>query len=1285
MDNTVSLSDILDETEAPVVPETTTTSMSEILSEAPVEAPTDGGTVSLSEITGGEPAPDAPPLAVPPEYSISMADIQQSEIPNRPLVPQGPEDNFVDLYKIFEKDYGNKGITKEQIITDDRLMEVVYSSLEARYKGGLVNEALRVPGALAGADTGGLSGRDYRNMDKEKVFEIYQNYQRSFAGAQTVTTANEIVYGMNTDDKTQAKLGAGYALFDQMGNIFTGEGSWAEMADGIWDYTKAGVWDPSTLVSFGIGKALSAPATRLASASARLLMTKSYQAMLKKGMTDTLAKKALGLAAKSAAVAAPDAVIQMGADVAYQLQLIDSGAQKEYSGAQTGLASAGALVGPLLLVGTGAMKELRKGALKDTWAGYQEIDQIALALGGDAAKVAADARVSTKSLFNTVDDSFGLIKGDRRDFLGWNEAKAKAGKYIATKKEQLKDQEVVNAFNQYFWLGAADGSTKGYYQALKEAGFVVHGSMLRKYIAKEGATVAVPGVKTIGKVTSVVDDIAQITYKGADGKELTTAFDATTLSVIKPANKNDFEVINTISGVFGQAIKFLPDAKVKKIINAFEADTGRKLGITKTAKGLSNHFIKGSSLAGETLWLPSQLSRLEKAGKVSTADAIRALGGAEKQVDPKLFQYTLSTYKRLLTSHLATTGANIKGFTQLVGINTLADTFTAAVNISQSGVYKLLGNVEKAGVYSNRAYGSLLGAARRGISIFSPELESEYAKMIFNLRPDVAEKLFRDIGGDAGSRNALERFNLDPKNKVLGGVEATTKGLQTITGTRLQDELTKTWAFGNSLNQAIMREYGVPPEVFYKRADAAMEMATDRFQNNVLDKAVYRTLRETASLSWSTLPAQGGMRSAAKTIETWTSKTPLGFIVPFGTFLNTTIATMGDLTGVNALRMGVRRATGKELDFATQEGAEAIGKMAAGWTIIAMGIYGTHGGKDRVKEGLAYNMDKQDDGSIQDAKFDWPMSTMRLLSQIAAHGMGQSNDPMDFKLSEVPQELLKELAMQTGGQAIRDMDDLGKTIISSATALSDGDAGPFLDMLTAVPARIVQGATRPLDPINQVVGLLTDANMNPDLRQGPKNYNTMLKYVNNIFPKTSGVNELPSRLSATSSRSGQPDFGKQLLGTRAVTDPTNIQSMLNAAGRPDWSAIRFDGPAVIKNTMDGITTSILETTSKRYMKNNPDYYSMSQKDKEKILDKLIAEVKTTVTEVMKQGVPRSLEMVRVLASKDKNKVKEIMDFLQIEGSLEDVLDQDDSYDVLKNISMYLDNYDQIFSSGIKFR
>ena len=109
-----------------------------------------------------------------------------------------------------------------------------------------------------------------------------------------------------------------------------------------------------------------------------------------------------------------------------------------------------------------------------------------------------------------------------------------------------------------------------------------------------------------------------------------------------------------------------------------------------------------------------------------------------------------------------------------------------------------------------------------------------------------------------------------------------------------------------------------------------------------------------------------------------------GYVVPFGSFLNTTIATMADLTGINAARFFTYKITGKQLDFATQEGAEAFGKMAEGWSAIAIGIPQA---REKISEGLSWNQDRNEDGSINDRTFEWPNSTIRVMQQIFAHGL----------------------------------------------------------------------------------------------------------------------------------------------------------------------------------------------------------------------------------------------------------------------------------------------------------
>ena len=1206
------------------------------------------GNVSVSEILGSGKSPNVSVSDIlGGSKNLSVSELTKAPI--TPIVPQGVEnDSYVDLDNIF-KEYGRK-LTKEDIIKDDRLMEVIRSNLEARFTpGGVLTKARRGVTALSGGAVGGLSSQDYREMSNEDVFETWQNYQRSFAGGQTVTTANEIAYGMGADDNVKSKLGAGYMLFDQMDNAFTGEGSWSEMGDAIWDYGKSAVYDPSTVLSLGLGKLIGWGGTKVSSAATRALMTKAYQNQVKKGVAKKTALGNIGAAtAKALPYATADAIIGAGVDVAYQMQLIDVGVQEEYSAAQTALSAAGAMVViPGLAASGAAIKELRKSPLAPQFLAYKEFDQNVFKVGLKKAKELLSERVRKDVLIDTVDETFGLIKGDTRKLLSWPEFRAKAKERVEVRGEKYTDDEVMNGFFQYFWLGDPDGKFKGYYQALKEAGFVVHPSMLEEVNPKTG--------RAIG-----------------------------------------------ISGVFGQTIKYLGDSKVKQIVKKFETDTGYKLRFTDedgnvvqgdkvTAVSLGSHFARQASLAGESLWLPSHLSRLEKAG-LDVKDAIAMAGGkGNPKDDPKRLQYVMSVYKRLLTSHLSTTGANLKGFTQLVSLNTASDFFIGAVNIGQSGIAKLTGNAADAEKFYNRAYGSLLGAVRRGADVFSPDIPIEHAEKILELFPDKAATLFRDVAGDGGLRDALEDFNLD-KIKFEGvlegldeverltwrSVDSATKGIQTITGVRLQDELTKFWAFGTNVNQAIMREYGELPEAFFARPDAALEMASDRFQTNVLDKAVFRTMRETASVNWSTLPGREGLLSArtwAQGVEMFTNRSPFGFVVPFGSFLNTTVATMADMTGINAMRFAVRRVTGKELDYTTREGAEALGKMAAGWTAITIGVYANGGAKDRIENNLAYNQDQQPDGSIQDRRYDWPASTMRLLSQIVAHGMGDSNDIKDFKFKEVPTDLVKELATQVGAQSVRDLDEVGQTIVYASEQLAEGNAQPLLEMMQGAGSRIAQGFTRSLDPVNQVYGMVTDANMNPDRRQGAEFQNQMLRYIDNIIGTSEG---LPQRATATRGTQYTPDIGKQVLGNRTLNTPNLVEKMMNAAGVPYWKAIKFDGPAEIRNKMDSLAAPFFEAAAIEYLKKNPDYFKLPQADKEKILNEMSKEVRTNVLSTMEAGMPRSINVVRTLSNKNKKQVRKVMEFLGIEGPIEDLLQQEDGLQQLLRIQALVDNYDDIF-------
>jgi len=1191
---------------------------------------------------------------------------QEPSLQNNQDDPERLNPDLVDIDKILTE-YDGANVIKEEIIQDDRLMEVVYQNLEARNKpAGLVRSGGRALAASSGAMgktlfSGGTSGpRDYRKMDKEEVFEMWQNYQRSFAGGQTVTTATEVVYGMNANEDVKSKLGAGYYLFDKMDNAFTGRGSTSEMFDAIGDYTRAGLYDPATFLSFGLGKVVTAGATKASSIATRSLLIKGYQTYLKQGMTKTAARRAVGqAAAKAAPVTVADALIEVVVDAGYQKQLMNTGIQEKYSLSQAALSMGGAAFIPGLFLGTTAVKELRKSKmLKKTFLNYDEISKDVITLSPEKAKQLLKERVraNPKSISDNVRRNFELKKEkNSRQFLNWEEIKKDSAKGIAERGEEAIETTPFNSFFSRLLFGDLAEGKDGFIKTIEDQGWTYHPALMKDNKLK-------------------------------------------------------------ITGVYAEAVRdYLPDDVAKLAMQNFEKSTGKKLGLDYTAKALSDNYIAKVSEGAGSMWISSQLARLAKQGVSADKALMDLVNGADIASGKKkkkwgkganeqdVNAFGLSVYKRMLTSHLGTTGANVKGFGVVTGLNTISDFATAAINISQSGMYKLIGDSEKTAMFKNRAWGSALGALRRGASVLSPELEYDFAVKILDATPDIRAKLFRDVAGDGGVQDSLTHHNIDPSTKGYGAikvVDTVTKGAQTLTLVRMQDELTKTWAFGNNVNQQIMREYGVNPTVFFARKDAAIEMATSKFRKDVLEKAVFRTMRETASVNWSTLEKQSNnhVRQLASGIEYVTNKTKIGYLVPFGSFLNTTLALAGDLSGVNFARTVWKKYRGQDLDYATQEGSELLGKMITGYSAVAVSTYAAGGAIERIKEGLAWNQERSDDGSIEDYTYDWPLSTIRVLSQILGHVAGQDRkmNIFNFNPRDIPEDLMTELGMQLGGQAIRDLKGFEKEIYEYGNNIIGAFEGDKTDWRTytditqafiSPPAmRVVSGISRPLDPINFTMGLVRGNNMTPDLKTGPKFYAQGFRYVNNLFDAIPfGVEgmEMKSKSTPTKGFDQQPNTGKQL-AVRKDREVNYIEYMLNSAGMDDWRTINIQAPAEVKNYMNGVAEAYLNEEALRALKKNPDFDNKSTNKKQSIVTDLVAAAKEKVNNRMKTGkLPKTLDMLRILARKKDSKIKEVMDWMEIEGDLEDIVEKEDALGILRKIKYYVDNYDKIFNSDLK--
>ena len=122
------------EVQSLVQPEVKVESPAEVVepvSEMPSEDVGGFETLTLKDL-GIEPTTDE--IQIPVEQSqerIPTLRLQDLQVPFGGFNLEA-EDRFVNVYDVFEK-YDNKPLTKEDIVADPDLMEVVYQSLEARF------------------------------------------------------------------------------------------------------------------------------------------------------------------------------------------------------------------------------------------------------------------------------------------------------------------------------------------------------------------------------------------------------------------------------------------------------------------------------------------------------------------------------------------------------------------------------------------------------------------------------------------------------------------------------------------------------------------------------------------------------------------------------------------------------------------------------------------------------------------------------------------------------------------------------------------------------------------------------------------------------------------------------------------------------------------------------------------------------------------------------------------------------------------------------------------------
>lgn len=1136
--------------------------------------------------------------------------VTPAEVTQAPVVePTNFFDQFDEPVEVTSQEPYEFGtnLTREQILSNPQAMSVIEQDLMLRQGGedlvGQAGRAIKEAGTL-------FSTHMWEGMTPEEKFEMWQKNQRSLAGGQTVTLANELALVADISDEDKIKLQQSYKLFDSMGNIFTGEGTWGETAEGVYDYLEATIWDPTTVLGLGVGRVYSKAGSKAATLALREAVDKSVELATKEALkkvavgtstqaAEKAAKAAAELAGKETfkagieaigkqvakkqglAITGTEFVTSVGKDVLYQSGvLMPTGTTEEYSYGQTALAGVGAIALPALIYGAKGLAKgveataeaiSKKYGLTNQFQAYKDIAFNSAKLTKDEITLKVKERLDIGNINSDLKKSFEDFNNYKDVMPSWIKAKQNAQDWMKTNNLDFITNPHTQDFFRRFLVGSVDANGKqvgdGFYGALNKAGFV--------YVPRDAE--------------------------------------------------------DTITNFVGDAIHWLDDDLVKSIVKDYEAAAGVKLGIGYDAQSVAALFKLQESLAGQYLnivSIGSKKLRKKAALKNLETDATKILDG-EDVSGAAPFAYFQSVWKRLLTAHPATTGVNLTGFSYMSLMGSMADVVHAGLS-GTVGVASKVTGIGDSAKFFRQAKGSFLGSARRGVNILRWDDTIKETEALLEARPDIAKELFSVISGDSGIRDNVKFFKMDGDKWYIKGLEAYTQAMQKVSGVMLQDEMTKLWGFLGNFDQAITREYGISYADFMKKSDWIVEMATDRFNKKVLGPAMERTQRETGSFSWSDKVGNSPALIAAKWIEKASNSSAFGWTLPFGRWFNTSTAFIGDYTGASFLYNSAMKAA-KVKGSKDIELLEYVAKAATGWGLV-YAMYPE--ARDRVDNGDPWNIRIQSDGTREDITNKFPENLTSYLAQVAAH---QNKD------GEVPNEL-KWAGMKTFfTNTFRASSDTVQAFQDSVDTLFEGNyAEGVFGLIGQGASKILSGFTRPLDPINKAVMLYTGDVENPDRRQGAKFLHESLRYIDQIFaaPITQ------ERQQPTTGGRTRVDVAKTFSGIGQQTATSLADKMFVSIGSEAWKQIKWQGDPMVKNRMDGIISTLINDRAREYLTVYPDFFDRPLDDRIRIVGMMREAAKKDANAIFESGVSEEDRALVALKKLNQFSDKRALDWAQ---------------------------------------
>jgi hypothetical protein len=1074
------------------------------------------------------------------------------------------------------------------------------------------------------------NGMNTGDFSREEIVDSFVKHMRKFSFGQSVVTAGELAKLSVANQSERDVAGVAYSLFDNMAGAFSDEYTLGERGGAVLDYARALIVDPINIVSLGVGKLVSGGATRAAATVAK--------EAVKRAILKELGQAAISGSASKAAQATAQQI---------ERRIIGRIIKGE------------------------AVEGVAKGAFEASMKNVLGRDILATVAFDTTAAVGIDYLYQSSRIYTGIQSDYDVLQGAITGVSGVAMGGAAYGLHLLSKGVRKGSKNVLPLYIKS--LDDAKVAEAAAIKAMREGRFSSNAKALEN-LDTEAFTTLVK--ESIDRAKVWADKVLRgdTSIRGTAAEPRDDVFlkafllgdaDGGFKGIVDIFGDHGIEFANEMPGYenftdfLTDQIRVLPP-RIKSVVEELYEET-LKHAPAFADKSLDEATDELASMASQAGRILNSFSQIVSALKLRSGTSLFKINNLTEEVldvVPKSMRDKIQdateegTAKlqqnliRMLITHPGTTALNVVGWTHASALQSTSDIIRGTLYGGRAAVEGLIGRGTSAAKYAKMSKLMLSLQRQKIANLVDPFSTKQAALDFLSANPHTQKELFRYISGGIELDDVYKELGIHIGDEVKeGAIEKAMSFMQTVYGVKAQDIFTKTQEFMYSIDKQMRLRYGKTYSEVLTDGDLWRKMRSDEWLE-LQTVAVDDALRNVYAKSYGKDP-KGLLTYTAKILEDMRNHLGIGAMVPFGQFFNNTLGHMFDYSGISYAHKYVARTNRDPIDLIT--------KAAAGWTLVGVTAAREI---DNLKEGLAWYEERHSDGSIRDRRYDFPYSYYKAMGRFYAH---VSRD------DSIPKDLVKDIVRTFGPENLtRQLGDSSKMLYDLMIDLTSGEEEDAIqalkDIVVSTVSMYTSGYSRPLDPVNQVVGLMRGEKYAAvDRKQGKQWVNKSMRYVDQIFSALSGENIAPEKFSAITDVRTPSPIGN-IFGYRERAGQTHIQQMFNEVGKPQWRTEIVSSIPEVQNDLNRLIFHFLDSGAEKVVE-SPAWRSASHEIRRGMLsgvtriakEKLVAVLKAstdpndtallTLYDLSKKGgkVSRS-ELTSAL--KDLNLGKEVSDLSQ---------------------------------------